>query len=184
MSQRTRVLFGLWASMLVGATAAAQAPSPPHVGLVLAHLEQRSFPLPKGDFLLIASQPAGNVGEVVVYDLDRAILSVVPGTNSANPPRQQPLPPPKVQLVRELLQLPTVQNLPPTSGRRGLDGSATVVIYRVGARQRQLGHWSPDAAGMELLGALYDRELRTGASGLSGGPPDGRAGGPQPPGRP
>ena len=132
-----------------------------HIRLVLSNLAEKNYRLPAGDYVLLAQQPQGVVEETVVYDLDAERIAFVPETHSHEAVGFKPLSKAKTQLLREIAAMYSIQSLARDSGQIGLDGSAFVVLIRLGGRTRMIGHWSPNSPALELLADVLDRELRT-----------------------
>ena len=88
------------------------------------HVQSCEYTLPRGDYVLLARQPAGVVTDTVVYELDAEQTVFVPGTHSRDAIVRQPLAKAKVKLLREAAALDSVQSLSRDSGKIGFDGWA------------------------------------------------------------
>jgi hypothetical protein len=128
--------------------------------LVLRHVDERKYSLPKGDFILLSEQPMGIVSETIVYDFTAGEFVRIPGTHDDDIPIfRLPLSKEKAKLLRAVVALDGVKTLARESGNVGLDGSTFAAIIKIGGREQRIDQWQGDAPGLELLGAIRDREV-------------------------
>ena len=128
--------------------------------LVLRHVGERNYPLPKGDFILLSEQPMGIVSETIVYDLAAGEMVRIPGTHDEEVPIfRLPLSAGKARLLRDVVALEGVKSIARESGNVGLDGSTFAGVIRIGGREQRIDQWQGDAPGLELLSAIRDREV-------------------------
>ena len=137
-----------------------------HVQLVLQNLAEKKYPLPPGDYVLLAHQPVGVVTDTVVYELDAEQIVFVPGTHSHDAVVRQPLAKSKAKLLREVAALDSVQSLAPRQRQIRLRRFGLRRVIRTGDRTKRIGHWSPDAPAVELLSGILDREIQARKGGL------------------
>jgi hypothetical protein len=130
--------------------------------LVLRHVAERKYALPKGDFILLSYQPMGIVSETIVYDFDVGVIVRIPGTHDDEVPIfRMPFSKEKARLLRDVVALEGVKSLSRESGNVGLDGATTAAIIKIDKREQRIDQWQGDAPGLELLDAIRDHEVMT-----------------------